>query len=258
MNPESRAILERHPEAADRLRGLARPVMKLSKTGAPVTATRSHIGGSPFIPTGERWPLDVNDRPLVFLAQINFADMPTLPGFPTEGMIQWFAEDGHHNPTFGLHQPGQPEPDTRALIRWWAPADLRRHGVYGPADTPPVRHRWPLNDLRPHGVGFTPGFDVPSLHAVRMFDEYADLRDLYEELADEGVYDPSSGDKIGGYPHLGKDTRITSALEDLVCLIQLDTFGDFTAWPEDAAGHVLGDPATIATGDPSSAVWSWG
>lgn len=52
----------------------------------------SRIGGVPAWPEFEPWPLDDKGVPMIFLGQINFADMPPLPDFPDHGLLQIFIK----------------------------------------------------------------------------------------------------------------------------------------------------------------------
>lgn len=62
----------------------------LSPALAPVRAA-SRIGGRPYIDSNrQKWP--VRDKvPMLFLGQINFAEVPPLPDFPTQGLLQIFV-----------------------------------------------------------------------------------------------------------------------------------------------------------------------
>ncbi|UUV17062.1 YwqG family protein [Fusobacteria bacterium ZRK30] len=51
----------------------------------------SKVGGEPYMPLGVTYPLNTIDgKPLALLAQINFEEMPSLEGFPTKGILQFF------------------------------------------------------------------------------------------------------------------------------------------------------------------------
>lgn len=50
----------------------------------------SYLGGHPYWPEGSQWP-NYRDEPMSFVCQINFAEVPQLPGFPSEGLLQWFV-----------------------------------------------------------------------------------------------------------------------------------------------------------------------
>src|SRR5688572_92918 len=54
------------------------------------TPWNSKLRGIPYYPKDSPWPVDVEDKPLVMLVQINFAEMPMLPGYPTEGILQLY------------------------------------------------------------------------------------------------------------------------------------------------------------------------
>lgn len=58
--------------------------------GIPERADASQLGGQPWWPEGQTWPVDTLGRPLQFLLQINFDDAPVLNGFPDRGLLQFF------------------------------------------------------------------------------------------------------------------------------------------------------------------------
>ena len=64
-----------------RLAAMARPAVALSfdKDGAVRADAHSSIGGPPSLPSAADWPLE-GGTPMLFLAQINYADMPALAG----------------------------------------------------------------------------------------------------------------------------------------------------------------------------------
>lgn len=66
------------------------------------TLFQSKIGGKPYMPIGVEYPMHTKkQRPLVLLAQINFAEMPPLEDFPTKGILQFFI-DGLDGELFGI------------------------------------------------------------------------------------------------------------------------------------------------------------
>jgi uncharacterized protein YwqG len=64
----------------------------------PKTANESRLGGPVYLPKGAQWPLDQTGGKLLFLAQINFAQMPMLKDFPKTGILQIFIAN---NDLFG-------------------------------------------------------------------------------------------------------------------------------------------------------------
>lgn len=67
------------------------PVIALAFHEEATAPWDSKVGGVPYRPLDMQWPADPAGRPLHFLAQINFAQLPHLPGFPDAGIIQFFV-----------------------------------------------------------------------------------------------------------------------------------------------------------------------
>lgn len=67
--------------------------LKLSRD--KTTVFDSKMGGVPYFPKGMEYPVvregEHAGKPLYFLAQLNFAKLPKIAGFPTEGILQFFA-----------------------------------------------------------------------------------------------------------------------------------------------------------------------
>ncbi|NHZ65440.1 YwqG family protein [Massilia genomosp. 1] len=54
----------------------------------------SRLGGPAYLPKGQAYPRDPDGVPLALLAQLNFAEMPALDGYPATGMLQFFIAGG--------------------------------------------------------------------------------------------------------------------------------------------------------------------
>lgn len=68
-----------------------KPVVKFRVTKDATTIFDSKIGGVPYFPKTMEYPRGKSeDQPLVLLAQINLSDLPALPDFPHEGILQFF------------------------------------------------------------------------------------------------------------------------------------------------------------------------
>ncbi|STZ09024.1 Domain of uncharacterised function (DUF1963) [Moraxella caprae] len=60
---------------------------------SPTTLFQSKVGGKPYLPIGMEYPKNrKTGNPLTLLAQINFAEMPPLPDYPTKGILQFFVD----------------------------------------------------------------------------------------------------------------------------------------------------------------------
>lgn len=78
--------------ADPRIAPLLRPIIELTVSPEPPSAPgASAIGGVPLMYADEEWPRGEDGTPLVFLAQLNFGELPHLEGFPDAGLLQFFT-----------------------------------------------------------------------------------------------------------------------------------------------------------------------
>ena len=85
-------------QASENVQRLQKPGVALELSDEPVkVGAHSSIGGRPSLDPTTPWPLDSDGRPMIFLAQINYADMPSLEGFPDDGLLSVFVEDNDVN-----------------------------------------------------------------------------------------------------------------------------------------------------------------
>lgn len=52
--------------------------------------TKTKLGGNPYWPKDDEFPT-YKGHPMMLLAQLNFSELPNLPGFPTTGLLQFFC-----------------------------------------------------------------------------------------------------------------------------------------------------------------------
>lgn len=62
---------------------------------------QSKVGGKPYLPLTEEYPLNNEGKPLMFLAQINFSEVPYLKHFPNKGILTFYL-DGLGSEIYGL------------------------------------------------------------------------------------------------------------------------------------------------------------
>lgn len=139
---------EQVAELARRLPGLALPALVFEPdAAAAVVAGGSRIGGPVWLADGEQWPQGKEERLLEFVAQLDFATMPSLPDYPDAGLLQLFvARDDLHGADFDA-------PDKSDVRLVWHP-----DGALGGRTVPPPRlpkYADPDDD----GYSFTPFVD---------------------------------------------------------------------------------------------------
>lgn len=117
----------------------------------------SKFGGYPYLSPGEAYPT-LAGEPIVLLAQINWAEVPPLPDYPTSGILQIFIPREHefYGADFDA-EPGErldwtlrwyPEPGQTQMSLSFLPDDAKLHGA--PAQTP---LEFPIDALTVGGRG---------------------------------------------------------------------------------------------------------
>ncbi|MDE6733006.1 MAG: DUF1963 domain-containing protein [Oscillospiraceae bacterium] len=94
ISPETQAKLDKLLAKVDELIPPVETVrFKLSRDST--TVFDSKLGGVPYFPKAIEYPTvregESKGKPLKLLAQLNFGALPKLAGFPTEGILQFFA-----------------------------------------------------------------------------------------------------------------------------------------------------------------------
>lgn len=101
------------PEFCDRLMALCLPAIGLwPQRQAEVAATASRFGGMPLAPPSWQWPV-ADEEPLLFVGQINCAELAGLPGaeqLPASGLLSFF---GDHDAVTGCFPFG-----SHCVFRW--------------------------------------------------------------------------------------------------------------------------------------------
>lgn len=225
---------------------LALPGVRLDLVpGVPVPeAAVSSLGGRPSLPADLDWP-EEGGVPMLFLAQVNYADMPPLDGFPASGLLSVFvADDATHGCAFPSVN-GQGFrcfyfEDPAALVRRAAPAAPVSDDVLSSA-------------LRAEGVTLT-GQAFDALPGLVTREAEAALKTLEDAgvTVDEGALEDwlQSGGQValayGGYPSFAQgDVRAGQYRFYARPLLVVASFTEgalSAAWGDMGAGNFLMKP----------------
>lgn len=166
----------------------------------PPVPWASKVGGTPYLVQPQDHPLDDHGNPLAFIAQLNFAYLPNLLGYPESGLLQFFISTMPavsacavlYHPTVAedwAREPGDLPP--------WRPP---------PPHTSRFRSPWPVAE-------FTPLVDPAAEFGLTG-------RIASQRPATDAVFGGIRGHRIGGYPNFNQARSIP---EGHVLLFQLDS-----------------------------------
>jgi uncharacterized protein YwqG len=196
----------------------------------PMKIEQSKFGGYPKIPAGFEYPKDSTGNFMYPLAQINFKEVPTLPGYPNTGFLQFYISV---NDCFGLsfESSNQIQKDFRVLF--FEEDAVQNHCTdFSFLEEVMKTDNTPI--FKPHSLSFTRAEEYLGSGDVRFEKNSGDLmqslQKQYPAIDDEigeAFYDDfaSSGHKIGGYAYFTQDDprNYDKILSTYILLLQIDT-----------------------------------
>lgn len=195
----------------------------------PIRRGQSKLGGHPDLPDIDSWPVGKDGLPMVFLMQINLAEMPSLASFPQSGLLQAFILSDYIDTL-------DDEKDDFAVLYWLDPSNFTA------LERPSATQNSPMAEtLSPKGVSLTfqkggCGPDADDWELAKLFDlfepdEYDRCDRLEENL---GKANPHQH-YLGGYPRFAQ--------------------GDFrdAGFPYDVTLLTIGPDDNVMWGDDGSA-----
>jgi uncharacterized protein YwqG len=241
---EFRAPLERYK--LDYVKVLATPL----PAGESLPLLQSKFLGHPYLPVGMPYPHDEKGQPMLLLAQLNFAEIPALAGFPTTGILQFFV-----SPT-----------------EWYDAEDCQV--LYHPATTAPAQIDFSFltSDLyadspirAEHSLAFSLATEYGGAEDCR-FDMTFGGKDYYEYLEtlpleqqeELDTYCNNSGHRLGGYAYFTqRDPREhDSDRQADVQLLQID-IDEQIMFGDSGLGHFFISPAALAAKQFDQAYFYW-
>lgn len=237
-----------------------RPVCRFTLERRDVPPWASKVGGAPYLPPEAAIPTDSNGTSMWLLAQINFADLGGMPGYPTEGLVQFFIAG---DDLFGMDLDDQVAQRGFRVVYW--PRVEQDSSWCGAAAVAP-------DELLPHDASTTyamcfergaetisssdSGFEPISSAVTEALQTATgltgnDLEDaIYETLT-------GAGHKVGGYPYFTQyDPR--TAESPLRLLLQIDSDdGAGIMWGDAGVAGFFIDPVDLERGDFSRVLYNW-
>lgn len=231
---------------------------------------QSKVGGVPYLPLDATYPVDSNGKPLALLAQLNFAEIPNLPDFPNQGILQFYiAADDLYGMNFDDQQQqsgfkvlyfDQVLEDASQLKQDFAEVQL------GEDDYLPFTGQYAIEfnlTSQPISLGdfaFAPKIlGVEDIYDFEDQFEGGDFEDDFIEPYDEVA--SASGHRLGGYPYFTQtDPRqYNEKVQDYVLLFQLDTDDaeNEIMWGDSGVGNFFIHPEDLKKRDFSKVLYNW-
>ena len=203
---------------------------------------QSKVGGEPYLPLGTEYPCNPNGTPLALLAQINFAEMPSMPDYPDKGILEFYIDVDEPDAGVDMEHPTE-QRDFRVLYFDEAHEDesrLRR-------DTRKYQERpefFPLQDDRDYSIEFTLEKKYITCSDYRFETmPFSDNGGLVDGGLDHLFNETFSkfGHRIGGYPDfMQADPReYSEELRGYELLFQLNS--EWGVGPDDDVNIMWGD-----------------
>ncbi|GEB34472.1 YwqG family protein [Brevibacillus parabrevis] len=233
------------PEFMQYIEQTAKPSVKLTLSKEPATITDSKVGGTPWLPPQLAIPQDEEGRDYLFIAQINWAQMPPLEGYPTSGLTSFFVKQ---DDTFGLldqafHVWHFPDVIDSEQIDPYQPEDP---DLYSPVLGGPYKLTGKLEkQLIPYKNHRADQYQLPTDQDEVAYSKYWDLTD-------------ASGSRIGGYPYFSQDDVRE---EEMELLFQLDMEGDhksyYVSWGDSGVANFFIRKQDLLRLDFSQVFYTW-
>lgn len=256
------AISRRLAAFLPQLEAAALPVVRIeAKPSDTLFQFDSKFGGHPYWPNNKPYPRDKDHNYLYLLAQLNFAQIPHLEGYPEKGLLQFYlaADD-----LYGLHFDDQTGQKNFRVI------------YFEDVSEPPLENFNFLEEqkresavpvYRQMQLTFSLQKDYYSFGDIRYPEELGEEllsdakpgkghRSLYEEVSAIFPYD---GHKIGGYAYFtqGDPREEKEAYRDWVLLLQIDSQGNDIVWGDMGVGNFFIHPDALKRKDFSNVLYNW-
>ena len=257
---------------------ISQPVMKIALKEENATIFDSKVGGIPYLPSQELWPLDEGGNQLRLLVQINCRDLQGLEMFPQTGILQFFIKND--NDLWGLNLDDYMDQQGFRVLYHENVDDTVTEEIVK-SFLAQKEEQWEEDEYFPvngeYRMNFMLGRESLSISDYRMElelkrrfkerfpeDELLDFWDLEEEVYDAIMEeDGGQGHKVSGYPFFTQSDPREEGSEHNILLFQLDSefgvkgSGDKVIWGDSGVGNFFIREEDLKKLDFSNILYNW-
>jgi uncharacterized protein YwqG len=249
--------LEPHTE---RLQATVRPFIRIKAQPSRSTAWwESKVGGYPYLPKGVTWPTAPDGRELFFLAQLNFAEMPSLPPFPGSGILQFYIFD---DDLYGMDFDDGENPDTFRVLYF---PEVTKDEAALQTSFPFIRDYdlLPHHPETSHPLGFelaeevvpATDYQFSQTFGADFFRKFGERE--WEVLDRYNKAVSAQGHKVGGYAYFTQDDPRRPE-DPMLLLFQLDSDEPMDLmWGDMGVGHFFIREKDLAARNFSRVLYDW-
>jgi len=231
-----------------------------TKVATDLVWWESRIGGQPYLPEIFSYPKSDEGKPLFFLAQINFEEVPTLANFPKKGILQFYISDGGNYGASLDTEIGQA--DFRLLYFPDPIKDKKElHTEFSPFSQ---FHDVPLSSGKSYQMKFEKQYEI-----APTTDHHFDKKmggDFFMKFGEKewdrkAEYDEvisAASHKVGGYAHFTQDDPRMYKNKSSLLLFQLDSDPEIGCqWGDMGIAHFFIEPEDLIAKDFSKVTFNW-
>ncbi len=223
-----------------------------------IDVKQSSFGGHPCLPKGYAYPTDKDGKLMFPLAQINFAELPVLPGLPQFGYLQFYISN---NDLYGLDFSNQ-QLQAGFRVLYFEEEEVRDCETDFSFLNDAFKEGY-LPFEKPHQLGFTLKEEYLGYQDIRsktLFDLHkvtTQYPSISNELQDY-VWDhfQSNGHKMGGYAFFTQDDPRSEEQRDYLLLLQIDSDKDI-CWGDAGVANFFIHPDDLRKKDFSKVMYNW-
>lgn len=226
---------------------------KTRQTAIAITATyhdkvsrlASTFGGIPYWQSDCPAPLDAKEKPLILLAQINFAEVPKHPDLPESGILQFFIPSDDDQYGANLDEVGA---SSQLVTRFWDNPQTEKlsdwHGIINDNDLTPVFGAHQLSFSNKDEVAGIDTIECAEALAANPFEVLEDvaLNEKEETAFFDAItdYAAAHGHKLLGYPYFVQEEPRDNSDYRLLLQIDTDMDGDNDImWGDNGVGQIF-------------------